>query len=124
MPVLDLPPLHLPAAGVYLTAVMFFPREPDRHTQLIQAVQNEALRRVLTNNLNRKVDSDAIPLLRQAVTGPTLKDTILSNSINMISPNYNIIRPDVAYQLFIYVLACLDANDPSEPATLEHAREM
>jgi hypothetical protein len=124
MPVLDLPQLHLPEAGVYLTAVMFFPREPDRHAQLIQAVQNEALRRVFTKNQNKEVGDNAIPLLRQAVIGPTLKDTVLSNPINLISPSYNIIRPDVAYQLFIYVLACLDADDPAEPATLEHARKM
>ena len=127
MPVLDLPPLHLPEAGVYLTAVMFSPREPDLHAQLIQAVQNEALRRVIEKNKDKKDEefgSNAFRILRQAVTGPTLKDTVLSNPINLISPGYNIIRPDVASRLFIYVLACLDANDPMEPATLEHAREM
>ena len=124
MPTLDLPPLHLPEAGVYLAAVMYFPREPDRHATLLQAAHNEAVRRVLTKNTDKEVSHDATPFIRQAVTGPNLKEVVSANPIDLISLGYNIIRPDVAHMIFIYVLACLYANDPTEPATLEHARKM
>jgi hypothetical protein len=43
MPVLDLPPLLLPDAALYLTSVMFYPRDLQRQRKFLTILKNTAV---------------------------------------------------------------------------------
>jgi hypothetical protein len=120
MPVLSLPALHLPAAWFYLEAAMLHPREPEKHQELVDAVANEAARRLL--NKGRDLPPETI---RSAATGPRIGDLAAPRNLLARSGQKAILnRAEVASQLFLYVLSCASHSDPQEPATLEHAYKM
>lgn len=117
MPILDLPQLHLPAAGAYLEAVMFCPRgSAARHHEIVDAIENEAFRNVLMRHGTDNLPAEASQLTARAAAGPRLYDVVKD------SPHRLFFRRQAAAQLFLFVLSCAAANEPKEPATLEHAR--
>jgi hypothetical protein len=119
----DLPQLHSPMAAVYLHAVMMNPRaEPSKHREMVEAVKLDVYRNLLRKQQEQKeIPNTHMRALVDAALGPRIKDTVPKN---LISPNYKVIRPEVAVQIFLFVLAWSDAKDPAEPATLEYARKV
>ena len=127
MPVMDLPQLHLPEVGVYWFAVTRIPREPELHGEFVEAARNEAFRNILNKADPRSGSVDRNTLLRlslDAASGPRLFDVARKVKTLPISIGHPINRSDVAAGLFLYVLSCVRAADPDEPATLEHARKV
>jgi hypothetical protein len=118
----DLPQLNSPLAAVYLHAVMMNPRaEPSKHREMVEAVKLDVYRNVLRKRQNQVPNPQMRAIMMEAALGPRIKDTVPRH---LISPNYRVIRPEVAAQIFVFVLACVDAKDPAKPATLEHARKL
>jgi hypothetical protein len=123
VPELALPDLHLPEAGLYLGIVMLFPREPGRHASLMLAAQNSAVRNILRRREPRApIPRTFTPLVHAAATGLSFIDEAAKTAGHLVTPNYA--RPDIAALMLMYVLACADAPDEGEPATLEHARSI
>ncbi len=124
MPELKLPDLHLPEAGLYLTAVMFYPRDPAKHAAFVEAARNDAVRRVMHRMRSANVDPasrspEAIRLMADAATGPSIGGETRAG--HLVAKNYR--RTEIAALMFLYVLACDDAPEEGEKATLDHARD-
>jgi hypothetical protein len=122
VPELQLPDLHLSEAGVYLFAVMVYPRDHARHGQFVRSVQNTVVRRMLRDAYPRKIAPDVIPLLVSAAAGPSLDDEARQLAHRLMGPGY--VRPIAAAVMLAFVLACADAPAEREPATLEQARRV
>jgi hypothetical protein len=108
MPVLELPQLHLPEAGVYLAAVMFHPREPARHAEFVQMTKNSVLQRVFKGktHIPPALERDVIA----AITGPRLTERTHDDAHQLIGQRYP--RDLLAGLLLVYVLASADAGEP------------
>ncbi len=122
MPELALPDLHLPEAGVYLAAVMFYPRDPARHARLVESARNTVVKRILQRGRPGDIPPAAVPLVVSAATGASIDDEVGRIPGHLAAAAYD--RPDIAALMLTYVLACAATPDEGEPATLEHARHM
>lgn len=124
MPVLALPDLHLPEAGVYLAAVMFYPRDPARHEAIMRATKNSAMRRIVERRGGAcGIRPEAQPFFLDAAMGATLNEEIGKTPGHLVDAS-GCPRDQIAGLILTYVIACADAADPSEPATLGHAIKM
>lgn len=108
MPILDLPQLHLPEAGIYLAAVMFHPRDPERHQEFVEMTKNSHLQRVFQGrtHIPPELEKDAIA----AITGKRLTERTHEDAQQLIGQRYP--RDLLAGLLLVYVLACVDAGEP------------
>ena len=106
MPILDLPDLHTPQAGVYLVSVMCAPSETDDyHRQFYQATVNEATVNVLRdNNGKQPLNPAAIDIVARAATGPRLHDIARRQSPALFSQGH-LLRGDVAGRLLTIILS-------------------
>jgi hypothetical protein len=124
---MDLPQLHLPEVGLYWFAVTRMPREPELHGEFVEAARNEVIRNTLNKADPRSGSMDRntlLELLLDAASGPRLFDVARKIKTRPISVRHPVNRSDVAVGLFLYVLSCVRAADPDEPATLENARKI
>lgn len=122
MPELALPDLHRPEAGAYLMAVMLFPRDAARHAPFVRAVRNTAVRRVVSRRGASTVPAAHSAAVIEAIMGKTLDDEAAASPGHFVTSGYP--RDLTAGLILAYVLACIDANAPEEPPTLEHARNV
>ena len=122
MPELDLPDLHLPEAGIYLAAVMFWPRNPEKHQPLLESVRNTAYRNVIGRYGTAKIPEHARLDALNAAMGRSLQDEARDAGGHLMGGGYP--RDMMAGLILTYVLSCAEAGDDSEPATLEHARSV
>jgi hypothetical protein len=111
VPILDLPQLHLAEAGIYLTAVMFHPRQPERHAAFVQAAKNSALRRTISKHRPSRVPDELHADILAAVVGPRLEDRDLRDARALLLPSGEP-RDLAAGLLLVYVLACAEAGEP------------
>jgi hypothetical protein len=125
VPVMDLPQLHLPEVGAYWFAVTKIPREPELHREFVEACRNEAIRNILNKADIQSADHNLLlEFSLRAASGPRILDLVMKVRTRPISIKHPVIRADVAVGLFLYVLSCMRAADPDEPATLENARKV
>jgi len=118
MPILELPDLHLPEAGVYLFAVMIGPkRAPAEHCHFVQATRNTAILNVASQIDGSQVRPEGIPDIVAAATGPNLENIARIYTPDLLKGGY--IRGDMAGRLLMFVLACAE-HQPAN-ANLEHA---
>jgi hypothetical protein len=123
LPDLNLRSLHLDEAGVYIEAVMLWPRADHAyHLRFVEAVRNDAMRNVLSKRGDRRINPERLNLVVDAAIGPRMVEVIRGDGI--LTPGYGIIQRYIAYKMFMHVLSCIEAQDPEEPPTLEHARRM
>lgn len=109
---------------MYLEAVMWWPRAShEHHSRFVAAMCNESVRNALKLGAGHKASPDALELVVEAARGPSLRDLATDPAYaGVLSPAHRVMRRDVAGRLLLFVLACVEANDPGEPATLENAR--
>jgi hypothetical protein len=116
MPYLDLPPLSYPECGVYLTAVMFYPKNPEKHLPFVEACRNTAMKKWLRT---RNPDPKYIPQAELLATarGDTFDAFDRANPpIEIYAQGYP--RDLLAGLLLIYVLGAAAAG---EQTTIEDA---
>jgi hypothetical protein len=122
VPELQLPDLHIPQAFIYVLSAMVYPRDPAKHAQFVQSAHNEIVVQMLRDADPKTIAPDAIPSLLSAITGPSFDDEIRQSANHLFGPGYG--RPHLAAFMLTFVLACADAPEEGEPATLEHARQV
>src|SRR5262249_49500703 len=125
MPILDLPPLHLPECGLYLAAVMFHPRAPERHPEFVAAAKNTAMQSVLRKYQPQRIPEELHADVISAATGPRISDRTEADARSLIAPQGeggSFYPRDLAAGLLLaYVLASASAG---EPCSIERAIEV
>jgi hypothetical protein len=122
MPELALPDLHNPEACVYLAAVMFYPRDPQRHQRFLEAVENTLIERVAQRRGSERIPPSMERVALTALLGPKLSEEINKTEGSLLGPTYP--RDQMAGLILVFVLACADAPEEGHPATLSYAREV
>jgi hypothetical protein len=109
MPTLDLPSLHLPEAHSYLAAVMFFPRHPEKHKEIVESIENRAL----ANFLRKRgapdvIPREVIPNFVRAIVGKKIEEILEAEKEHLYqktSGDLSYPRPAAAGLFLVYTLA-------------------
>jgi hypothetical protein len=132
MPVLDLPPLHLPDAALYLTSVMFYPRDLERQRKFLTILKNTAVsdfvgrhrpgvQEFLGNSGSvGPVRKEIISMVLDATTGPKFGD-LTRAEIDDIFDKRGVERHWTPGILLFHVLCSSARSETSSKASLENA---
>lgn len=115
MPVLDLPDLHLPEAGLYLFSVMLYPHDAKRQSNYVEAFRAKAVLKVAGENPYR-VKREAVREVVAAAHAPRLEDTL-----KPVTPLC--FGGTVAAQSLCWVLSCAERS-PAQASLLSARRAL
>jgi hypothetical protein len=132
MPLLDLPPLDSPDAALYLTAVMFYPRDAERQRKFVAMVTNTGVGEFVARHRPAVEEffgkpgyggarrKEIISMVLDAMTGPKLGD-LAQPQIDYIFDGRGVERHWTAGILLFYVLCSSAFEETSSKASLENA---